>query len=171
MRNFVKIVAVIAFAAMSFSVSAQKNQKFGHLDFAKLYAAMPGQDSVKAKMQVYMKTIQDQYAAMQTEYESKVNDYTANKETMSAIIKQTKEKEIVDLQDRMQAFQNSAQQAMSDKEAELTAPIIEKAKAAVKDVAKDGGYTYVFNSTEGLLLYAEPNDDIMPLVKKKLGLN
>jgi outer membrane protein len=166
-----KFIAVIAFAAMSFTVSAQKNQKFGHLDFAKLYAAMPGQDSVKAKMQTYMKSIQDQYAAMQTEYESKVNDYTTNKETMSGIIKQTKEKEIGDLQDRMQAFQNSAQQAMSDKEAELTAPIIEKAKTAVKDVAKEGGYTYVFNSTEGLLLYAEPNDDIMALVKKKLGLN
>jgi len=171
MRKFLKIVAVIAFTAMSFTVSAQKNQKFGHLDFAKLYAAMPGQDSVKAKMQTYVKTIQDQYAAMQTEYESKVNDYTANKETMSSIIKQTKEKEIGDLQDRMQAFQGSAQQAMSDKEAELTAPIIEKAKTAVKDVAKEGGYTYVFNSTEGLLLYAEPNDDILPLVKKKLGLN
>ncbi|MEI6749032.1 MAG: OmpH family outer membrane protein [Bacteroidales bacterium] len=171
MRNFIKIFAVIAFAAMSFTVSAQKNQKFGHVDFAKLYAAMPGQDSVKAKMQDYMKSIQDQYAAMQTEYESKVNDYTANKETMSGIIKQTKEKEIGDLQDRMQAFQNSAQQAMSDKETELTAPIIEKAKTAVKEVAKEGGYTYVFNSTEGLLLYAEPNDDIMALVKKKLGLN
>jgi outer membrane protein len=171
MRNFIKVVAVIAFAAMSFTVSAQKNQKFGHLDFAKLYAAMPGQDSVKVKMQDYIKTIQDQYSAMQTEYESKLNDYTANKETMSSIIKQTKEKEIGDLQDRMQAFQGSAQQAMSDKEAELTAPIIDKAKAAVKDVAKEGGYTYVFNSTEGLLLYAEPNDDILPLVKKKLGLN
>jgi outer membrane protein len=171
MRNFIKIIAVIAFAAMSFTVNAQKNQKFGHLDFAKLYAAMPGQDSVKAKMQDYMKTIQEQYSAMQTEYESKVNDYTANKETMSAIIKQTKEKEIVDLQDRMQAFQNSAQQAMSDKETELTAPIIDKAKEAVKAVAKEAGYTYVFNSTEGLLLYAEPSDDIMLLVKKKLGLN
>lgn len=171
MRNFVRIIAVVAFAAMSFTVSAQKNQKFGHLDFAKLYAAMPGQDSVKAKMQTYVKSIQDQYAAMQAEYESKLNDYTANKETMSSIIKQTKEKEIMDLQSRMEAFQGSAQQAMTDKETELTTPIIEKAKTAVKDVAKESGYTYVFNSTEGLLLYAEPNDDIMPLVKKKLGLN
>jgi outer membrane protein len=171
MRNFIKIIAVVAFAALSFNVSAQKNQKFGHLDFAKLYSAMPGQDSVKSKMQTYVKSIQDQYATMQTEYEGKLNDYTTNKETMSSIIKQTKEKELMDLQGRMEAFQGSAQQAMSDKESELTAPIIEKAKTAVKAVAKDNGYTYVFNSTEGLLLYAEPNDDIMTLVKKKLGLN
>jgi len=77
----------------------------------------------------------------------------------------------MDLQGRMEAFQGSAQQAMSEKESELTAPIIDKAKVAVKAVAKDNGYSYIFNSTEGLLLYAEPNDDIMTLVKKKLGLN
>ena len=171
MRNYIKIIAVVAFAVLSCNVSAQKNQKFGHLDFAKLYAAMPGQDSVKSKMQTYVKSIQDQYAAMQKEYEGKLTDYTTNKETMSSIIKQTKEKELMDLQGRMEAFQGSAQQAMSEKESELTAPIIEKAKAAVKAIAKDNGYSYVFNSTEGLLLYAEPNDDIMTLVKKKLGLN
>ena len=95
MRNFIKIIAVVAFAAISFNVNAQKSQKFGHLDFAKLYAAMPGQDSVKAKMQTYVKSIQDQYAAMQTEYEAKLNDYTTNKEALSSIIKQTKEKEII----------------------------------------------------------------------------
>jgi outer membrane protein len=37
-------------------------------------------------------------------------------------------------------------------------------------VAKENGYTYVFNSAEGLILVAPPSDDILPLVKKKLGI-
>jgi outer membrane protein len=53
---------------------------------------------------------------------------------------------------------------------ELTSPIIEKARKAVEDVATENSYTYVFNSTEGLLLYATPSDDITDLVKAKLGI-
>jgi outer membrane protein len=89
---------------------------------------------------------------------------------MSAIIKQTKEKEIADLQSRMEAFQQSAQQDISDQETKLTTPFIEKAKKAIQDVAKENGFTYIFNNVEGFLLYNEGGEDIMPLVKKKMGI-
>jgi outer membrane protein len=50
-------------------------------------------------------------------------------------------------------------------------PIIDKAKKAIEDVAKENGYTYIFDSSVGVLLYYENSDDIMTLVKKKLGLS
>ena len=90
---------------------------------------------------------------------------------MSNIIKQTKEREIQDLQTRIETFNQQAQQDLADKENELTAPVIEKAKKAVEAVAKENGYTYIFNSSQGMLLYADPGDDITTLVKKKLGIN
>jgi outer membrane protein len=107
---------------------------------------------------------------MQTELENKFMDYQANAESMSAIIKQTKEAEINDLRERMDAFEGTATQDLQDKELELTSPIIEKARAAVEKVAKENGYTYIYNSTEGLLLYATPTDDIIELVKAELGI-
>jgi outer membrane protein len=107
---------------------------------------------------------------MQAELESKYTDYQANQATWSNIIRQTKEKEIQDMQIRLEDFNSQAQIDLRNKEDELTAPLIERARKAVEDVAKENGYTYVFNSTEGLLLYATPSDDIMSLVKKKLGL-
>jgi outer membrane protein len=131
---------------------------------------MPGQDSIKAAFTTYQEQLQSQFQAMQTEYETKLGDYQNNQATMSNIIKQTKEKEIVDLQRRIQEFQQTAQEDLQAKEAELTAPVIEKARNAVKEVAKENGYTFIFNSTEGLLLYSEPADDILPMVKKKLNL-
>ncbi len=165
----VLFVAVVLFL-MAGTLSAQNEEKFGHLDFAELYNAMPGLDSVKIQYEQYARIIQGQFDAMQAELESKVMDYQTNLESMSAIIKQTKEKEIQDLQARMEAFQYSAQQDMQTKEAELTAPLIEKAEKAVKDVAKEHGYTYVFNTTGGLLLFADPGDDILDMVKVKLGI-
>lgn len=161
---------VLLLIAVPFWLSAQKTNKFGHIDFAKLYGLMPGQDSIKTVYEGYAKGIQDQFVAMQGELDNKVQDYRANQATMSDIIKQTKEREIQDLSKRIDDFQTQAQQNLQQKESDLTAPMIEKARKAVESVAKENGYTYVFNSAEGLLLWAEPSDDIMPIVKKKLGI-
>ncbi len=170
MKKVLSLVVVFIVLTCSSSSFAQTKIKLGHLDFSKLYSLMPGLDSVKVQFDKYNKTIQDQYASMQTELENKYMDYTANSDGMSAIIKQTKEAEINDLKSRLDAFEQKAQQDLQDKETELTSPIIEKAKKAVQDVAKENGYTYVFNSTEGLLLFAEPSDDITEMVKAKLGI-
>lgn len=170
MKNSLKIIIVLAIALSAIQVSAQKTQKFGHINFAQLYEMMPGQDSIQNVFAAYQEQLGAQFQAMQTEYENKLTDYQTNQASMSNIIKQTKEKEILDLQRRIQEFQQTAQEDLQAKEIELTTPIIEKARKAVKDVAKENGYSFILNSTEGLVLYSESADDVMPLVKKKLGL-
>lgn len=168
-----KLVSVLFITVLFFATSntfAQGKVKLGHLDFATLYSAMPGLDSVKTIFDEYNKSIQDQNAVMQSELESKYQEYQASVSTMSDIIRATKEAEINDLKARLDAFQQKATTDLQNKESELTAPIIEKAQKAVQEVAKENGYTYIFNSTEGLLLYSDPSDDIMSLVKAKLGI-
>ncbi len=169
MKKTVKILAILALVTFTFASNAQA-QKFGHVDFAKLYSLMPGQDSIRAVYEAYATGLQNQMTTMQAELENKFGEYQANQATMSNIIKQTKEREIQDLQTRIEEFNAQAQQDLVTKEQELTAPVIERARAAVEDIAKEKGYTYIFNSTEGLLLYAAPSDDVLPLVKAKLGL-
>jgi len=169
MKNLAKFFVVILVLTTT-ALNAQNQEKFGHIDFGLLYSMMPGLDSVKAKYDQYAKTLQNQFDAMQNELQSKVMDYQSNQATMSAIIKQTKEKEIQDLQARIDAFQNSAQQDLQDKETELKQPLIDKAREAVKQVAKENGYTYILNTSGGMVIYADPGDDIMDLVKKKLGI-
>lgn len=170
MKKTIKFLAILVLVTFTFAANAQ-SQKFGHVDFAKLYSLMPGQDSIRVVYEAYATGLQNQMTTMQAELENKFMEYQANQATMSNIIKQTKEREIQDLQTRIEEFNQQAQQDLATKEQELTAPVIEKARAAVEDVAKEKGYTYVFNSTEGLLLYATPSDDILPLVKAKLGIN
>ena len=52
----------------------------------------------------------------------------------------------------------------------LYSPIVQKAQEAIKSVAKTNGYTYIFDSGVGSILYAEESDDILPLVKAYLKL-
>ncbi|MCX6251435.1 MAG: OmpH family outer membrane protein [Bacteroidetes bacterium] len=172
MRNIVKTLAVVIILVGLSSVSnAQSAQKIGYVDFNTLIAAMPGVDSVKIKLQVYQKTLSDQLDAMQAEFENKYLDYQNQSASMTDLIKQTKEKELQDLQSRIDGFKSKAQQDLQAKQQELLKPIIDKAKAAVREVAKENKFSYILNSIEDVVLYTEPADDVMPLVKKKLGID
>jgi outer membrane protein len=166
-KTFVKFFLLTACIFAFGGVSAQK---FGHIDFAKLFVVMPGQDTIQEKYRQYADGLRVQLEAMQTEWETKITDYQSKSSTMTDLIRRTKEKELQDLQGRIEAFQQQANIDLQNKETELTTPLIERAKKAIQDVANENGYTYVFNSAEGLLLVAPPSDDIMPLVKKKLGI-
>lgn len=170
MKQALKIFIILAMIIGLGTVQAQKAPKFGHINFSELYGMMPGQDTVQKKYEAYAKELRGTLDAMQAELENKYVDYQNNMTTFSPIIKKTKEQEIQDLQTRIEAFQVSAQQDLNAKEEELTQPIIDRAREAIDAVAKEGGYTYIFNASEGLLLYDGGGENIMPKVKAKLGI-
>lgn len=169
MKNILKLFVVILVAGFSMNVQAQAGQKIGHVDFQELMSIMPGQDSINKALESYVGGLEAQLQAMQSEYESKINAYQANQATMSEIIRQTKEKEIVDLQQRIEAFNQQAQYEIQNKQVELSQPLIKKAQRAIESVAKENGFTYIINGNEQILLY-KSGTDILPMVKKKLGL-
>lgn len=70
----------------------------------------------------------------------------------------------------IQEFQQSAQENIRKKEAELLKPIIEKAKTAIGQVAKESGYSYIFDSSVAGFLYKPDGDNVLPKVKTKLGI-
>ncbi len=131
---------------------------------------MPETDSLQNELKAYADYLDEQMTTMAMEYQSKVTDYQNNYNTMSDLIRQTKEKEITDLQERIQAFQQSADQDLGAKQAQLFNPLIEKVKAAITDVARENGYNYVFDVGTGALVFYETGDNILPLVKTKLGI-
>jgi outer membrane protein len=170
MKNLVKVLAIVLLIAAAATTNAQKATKIGHVDFGKLLEMMPGQDTVRGVMENYVQSLQGELQTMNAELEMKVADYQKNVAGLSSIIKATKEKEITDLQGRIESFQQIAQQDIQAKQTELITPFVEKARAAIKDVAKEGGFAYIMNAVDDILLYSEGGEDVMPLVKKKLGI-
>jgi len=171
MKKLFKLIALVALIVGCSVVSqAQTNLKIGYIEFNTLLAAMPGIDSVKIKLQKYQQTLSDQMDAMKAEFENKYLDYQSQAAGMSDLIKQTKEKELQDLQARIDAFQQKANSDLQAKQQELVQPFIDKAKLAINEVAKENKYTYILNAIEDVVLYKEATEDIMALVKKKLGI-
>ena len=164
------IAIVVCLLAFSGSAMAQKNIKLGHINSNDLMQIMPGRDSAQTALQGEVAELEETLKSMQAEAEKRYNDYVANQAGWTELIRQTKQREIQDMAARIQEFQENAQKQLQDREAELLNPIIDRAKKAIEEVAKEGGYSYILDAGTAAILYSQDSDDIMPLVKKKLGL-
>ncbi|MBQ8704607.1 MAG: OmpH family outer membrane protein [Bacteroidales bacterium] len=162
------IAIAICLFAFGGNAMAQKNLKLGHINSQELMQIMPGRDSVQTVLQGEVTELETTLKQMQAEAEKRYNDYVANQAGWTDLIRQTKQREIQDMSARIQEFQENAQKQLQEREAELTKPIIDRAKKAIEDVAREGNYTYIFDGAA--LLYSQDSEDIMPLVKKKLGI-
>jgi len=170
MKRLVKIAALIIFVFGVINVDAQGKIKLGYVNSDSLMLVMPGVDSANALLQKEYKTYQTQLSAMQAELNTKYQDYQTNLASMSELIKQTKMAELQDLNTRIESFTAKADTAFQKKKAELFKPIQEKAVKAIEEVAKENGYSYVFDSAIGTFLYKTESDNMMNLVKKRLGI-
>ncbi len=153
------------------SVIFGQTKKFGHINSQELLSQMPESDSAQAKVENLQKTYETQYEEMQVELNNKYENYLQNRDSYTDLIRQTKEAEITEMQQRIQQFESIAAQELQTQRNELLRPIIEKANKAIKEVAEDNGFIYVFDISQGNPIYfSEESVDILPLVKVKLGL-
>jgi outer membrane protein len=164
------LLAICIAMICGLSVNAQ-NLKFGHIDSQKLLELMPQRDSATKVLSKEYKDMEGIMQDMQVEFNKKYQVYMEKQDSLGTLAKKTKEEELQQLQERIQNYQQTAQQDLQKREAELLKPIMDKAKKAIEEVAKENGFLYVFDISGGLLLYySEKSVDITALVKKKLGI-
>ncbi len=143
-----------------------------HLDLDSLLEIMPAFKAASDSAAMYYKELEKQLYVMTMEYEKKMAEYDSLGKSMSPLIKALKEKEITDIQQNIQAFQQMAQESFTNRRAELLAPVFKSIQKAVKDVAIAKGYTYVVDSSQSasVVLYAADSADIFTAVRQKLGI-
>ena len=163
-----KLVVISLFCF--FNICSFSQNKFGYIDSGELLALMPEKKTAEEELQTFAKSLESQLVAMQSEYQASVTNYQNNESTYSDLVKQDKIAEITGLEQRIQSFQKNAQLELQKKEQELLEPILTKARTAIEDVAKAEKYTYIFDSSMGSILYADESENVLLLVKNKLGL-
>ncbi|HVW14000.1 MAG TPA: OmpH family outer membrane protein [Mucilaginibacter sp.] len=169
MKKLIKI-ALVAVCMVTAGSMAKAQTKVGYIDMNQLVELMPEAKAAMTTLQAYNKQFIDQLTSMNTELQTKGKAYQDQRNTMTDAIRTNKETELADLQKRIQDYQNTAQQQVDAKKNELVKPIMDKARGAVAQVAKEKGYAYVIDSSTTQLLVSPPGDDLMAEVKAKLGL-
>lgn len=169
MKIVLRIIPVGLLLLFTTLVNAQI--KIGHINSQELLAAMPESDSAQKKLEKLAKEHELAIEEMTVEFNKKYEVFMNLPEDASDLVKTSKQAELEDLQRRIAAYEQSAQQDIQQKRVELFRPIQEKAINAVNQVAEELGFTYILDEGVGVIVYAAPNaENILPQVKEKLGL-
>lgn len=166
MKKFVSIV-LISVGLFGFS-NIVNAQKIGYISADEVIQLMPEAATVQQQLDEYQQSLYKNADDQKTALNDAVQKFYKDSATMSPSLKEVKrgdlQKQVQDLSGMDQKIQNQFEQ----KRQELSLPIQKKLQAAIEDVAKENGYTYVF--PREALIYMPPSSDIGPLVRKKLGL-
>ncbi len=163
------LALVALFAATSVS-NAQP--KFGYVNSQEIIFTMPEIADVQASLEKLQKDIEEQLEIIQVEYNNLLVEYQKNASSYSDSIRQSKEQELMGLQQRYEELSKAGTQDMQNQQAKQMQPVIEKARAAIEKVSAEGGFVAVFDMAAGSLAYYDKAQmtDIAPLVRKELGI-
>lgn len=163
-----RMILAVGILSMAFALQAQK---FGHVSSEELLSAMPEYDSAQAELQQLQQHYELEIERIQVEINKKIEEFNQSEATMSDLIKEAKASEIQELQMRLQNYSQTAQQDLQQQGMIVIQPVMEKARNAINEVAKEHGLLYVFDLSQGNPVYfSEESLDVVPLVKAKLGI-
>ena len=147
--------------------------QYGHLNFNNLIVLMPESKSADEALKTYQEELVEKGEKMDQEIRKKILDFSKMVDSgqMSPAEQAKKEKELLAEREAIRKFEVDASRLVQEKRQELLNPIVEKARSAIAEAAKENNCVMVFDT--GLfnaILFADESIDLMPKVKAKLGL-
>ena len=164
-----KLIVATAVTIMGlYSASAQS--KIGFIITDELISVMPEAAKVDAELKEYQSSLGQQGQDLAKEADEKAGQFIKDSAKMTPTMKEIKKTELRELIDKVQNWNQIAQEKYNQKAQEKIGPVREKALNAIKEVAKEKGYGYVIDASTSILLVSPPSDDLMPFVRAKLGI-
>ena len=139
------------------------------VSISEVIEVMPETKKADSTLSQYKTQLEQQFEAYKTEYTEQAA-FLNSKDTAKYTPPQLrfKRESLAQLLGRIQGYDQEAGALFNQRRTALFVPIQKKAEDAIQQVSKENGYAFVFEK-EGLHVYP-PSADILPLVKKKLGL-
>jgi outer membrane protein len=167
-----KFILAAGLLLLTLAPNVVKAQKVGHLNFQEIVTLMPEYGNAATEYDLYQAELEDQLKFIENEAVSKQKLLEA--ESKKPAPSKTKitmyQKSLESLQQEYGYLQQTIQDSLKAKMADLVAPIKKKVEEAVAEIAKEQGYTHIIDNTYGTLIYSDPLYDISELVKKKLNI-
>lgn len=178
MRIITKTIAVLTLAlGLNLVANAQttKSVRIGYTNVDYILANLPDSKAIEAELKSFKSQLDNQLQAKSKEFQEKYDAYLKGEKMMAEPIKADKQRELQDLDARIKEFEQNAEASLQKKQQTLLQPVLKKVEDAIKKVANENGFTYVFNSDAGygttpVLLHAPESDNISDLVLKSLGV-
>ncbi len=165
-----KRIFTVLFIALGLlaATSAQSQMKIGYISTQDLISVMPETKIADSNLTQLQTALIQNAQEKEAKLNADIEKFNKDSSTMSEAVKSVKRQELQKLYQELAGEEQRIQQQLTQKRDQLLAPIQRKAFENVQTVAKENGYTLVFEKEA--LLVAPPGDDILPLVAKKLNI-
>lgn len=164
-----QFLTILFLSAGIFAFSSVANaQKIGYISADEIIQLMPEAATVQTQLDQYQQSLYQNAQDKQNALNEAVQKFVKDSATMSPSLKEVKRGDLQKQSQELAGEQQRIQNEFEQKRQELSIPIQKKLQAAIEEVAKENGYTYIM-PREALIVVPSSND-IGALVKKKLGL-
>ena len=144
-------------------------QKIGHVNSQEIMTLMPETKKMSEKLDSLQTSYENQLANMQEEFNKKLTEFQQQQTTMTAGVKEFRQQELAEMEQRMQMFYQTIQKDLQAKQVEYLQPVQTKLLEAINKVGKAQGCTYVMDKAS--MLYIAPDAlDLTSAVRAELGI-
>jgi len=173
-----KKISLLAIVSLFLGFAGQKldaqELKFGHIDTDALIQGLPEFETAVARLENLHRELSDALETMQVELNNRAFEYERNAATLTDLVRQAREQELMDMNRRVQEFSQAASIRMQESQAEFFQPIMNNVERAIREVGRENNFLYIFNVSQGgtTLLYFDEarSTDVTALVRAKLGV-
>jgi outer membrane protein len=145
---------------LSGSVSnAQHQLKIGHVNIQELAQKHPVTDSISKVIDKEAKDLENLYGEMVEERDKKLKTFEEESAGYSDFVRREKEKELIGLAQKIQAFNQSAQQQLQQRNMELLRPVYDQINSEIKNIAGHNNFTYILDVSNGGVAYISPESE------------
>ena len=146
-------------------------QKFAHVDTEYILGKIPAYQQAQQKLDNYSKQWQGEVEAKFKELDDMYKKYQSEVDILPDATKTKRENEIIAKEKEAKELQKKyfgTDGELSKKRQELIKPIQDNVYNALKSVATEGGYDYIFDKVSGDIIYASEKYDESDAVLKKI---
>ena len=106
---------------------------------------------------------------MLREHDSKLQVYEKEKSGYSEFVRNSKEKELVEMAQKIQNYNQSAQQQLQLRNMELLQPVYDQINTVIAEIAANSSFSYILDIGSGAVAYVAPtSENITPQVLNRL---
>ncbi|NOT36747.1 MAG: OmpH family outer membrane protein [Saprospiraceae bacterium] len=170
--NVLKYFFILIVLIFTSQVKAQTAPKFGYLNSQSLLVEIPEVKQANSNLEALQAQLEKKGQLMVADLETKYKDLQRKEQSgeISPKALEDEAKKLKELEAEIGKYEQDVQKQLLAKRQELLQPIYDKINKVIKEVATENQFTYIFDSSSGILLYAQESMDVTALVKTKLGI-
>ena len=168
-----ELLTVLALATGPSVVHAQAASgavKIAYIDFQTLIQQDPGYALAESTFNKEMKGLQTEVEKLSAKFDSSMAEYNKQAVVLSPSAKQTKEKQLRDMQQQLQQRSQEFQTRVQQRESELIGPIEQRLRGIIEGIRAERNISIIFDvgRQTSNIIAADPSLNITPLVIQRL---